>query len=342
MTIAQPDLWKLYAMMLRSRLFEEAVSELWREGLISGEMHLGVGEEGIIAGIAAHLQEGDALALDHRGTSAMLLRGVDPVLLLKEMLGREDGLCGGWGGHMHLFSRPHLAASSGIVGASGPAGAGFALAAQQLRPGTAAVAFFGEGAMNQGMLLETLNLAAVWRLPLLLVCKDNGWAIATRSPQVTSGDLRERARSFGLPVASVDGRDVAAVWQLAREGLALARAGEGPTFLHATCTHLEGHFLGDLLLRLARREEMPPLWPLLRSAAGREGAGLSERLSGLQQVVALLRQAAGDHEGRENDPLPRARRQLADEARLTDLEQAIVDEVQSVVARALHEEEPAS
>ena len=144
-----PDQWSLYSLMLKSRLLEEAVVKLWHDGLISGEMHLGTGEEAVNAGVVAHLREGDAMALDHRGTAALMMRGVDPVLILREMLGRPDGLCGGKGGHMHLFSKAHLAASSGIVGASGPAASGFALSAQYLRPGAVAVAFFGEGVMRR-------------------------------------------------------------------------------------------------------------------------------------------------------------------------------------------------
>jgi pyruvate dehydrogenase E1 component alpha subunit len=192
------DLWPLYGLMLKSRLFEEAVARLWQEGRISGEMHLGTGEEAVIAGVVSQLVEGDALALDHRATAALLMRGVDPVLILREMLGHPDGLCGGLGGHMHLFSREHLAASSGIVGAEGPAAAGFALAAQYLRPGSVAVSFFGEGAMNQGMLMESLNLAAVWNLPVVFVCKDDGWSITTPSEKMTGGDLDERARGLGV------------------------------------------------------------------------------------------------------------------------------------------------
>ena len=189
-----PDLWSLYALMLKSRLFEEAIAKLWHDGLISGEMHLGTGEEAIIAGVVANLREGDAMALDHRGTAALLMRGVDPVLLAREMLGYPDGLCGGMGGHMHLFSKEYLAASSGIVGAEGPAAAGFALAAQYSRPGAVAVAFFGDGAMNQGMLMESMNLASVWNLPVLFVCKDDGWAITTQSVKMTGGDLNQRAQ----------------------------------------------------------------------------------------------------------------------------------------------------
>ena len=145
-----PNIWSLYSLMLKSRLFEEAIGQLWHDGLISGEMHLGTGEEAIIAGIIDHLREGDAMALDHRGTAPLFMRGVDPILILRELLGYPDGLCAGMGGHMHLFSKDHLSASSGIVGAAGPTAAGFALAAQYLRPKAVALAFFGDAAINQG------------------------------------------------------------------------------------------------------------------------------------------------------------------------------------------------
>jgi pyruvate dehydrogenase E1 component alpha subunit len=188
-----PDLWALYRQMFRSRLFEETVAVFWDKGLISGEMHQGTGEEAIIAGTVLQLQKGDAMALDHRGTAAMLMRGVDPVLLMREFLGRPDGLCHGMGGHMHLFSPEHLAASSGIVGSSGPAGVGFALAGRYLRPGTLALSFFGEGAVNEGMMMEAFNLAVTWQLPVIFVCKDNDWSITTKSTSVRGGDLITRA-----------------------------------------------------------------------------------------------------------------------------------------------------
>lgn len=246
-----PNLWSLYALMLKSRLFEEAIAKLWHDGLISGEMHLGTGEEAIIAGVVIQLREDDAMALDHRGTAALLMRGVDPVLILREMLGYPDGLCGGMGGHMHLFSKEYLAASSGIVGAEGPTAAGFALAAQYLRPGAMSVAFFGEGAMNQGMLMEAMNLASAWNLPVLFVCKDDGWAITTQSKKVTGGDLNERARGLGIPVVEVDGLDVSKVWEASHSAIERTRSGQGPTFLHARCVHFEGHFLGFQYLKVA-------------------------------------------------------------------------------------------
>ncbi len=270
-----PDLWSLYGKMIRSRLFEAAVAELWRAGLIAGEMHLGTGEEAICAGVVDHLTDGDAMALDHRGTPPLLMRGVEPVLLLQEFLGHPGGLCAGLGGHMHLFARELLAASSGIVGASGPAAVGFALAARQLRPGKVAVAFFGEGAMNQGMLLEALNLALVWMLPVVFVCKDNDWAIATVSTSVSGSDPGTRARGFGLPTASVDGLDVIAVWNAAQAAVERARHGNGPSFVHARCIHLDGHFLGDRLLEAARspfRQWRRTTEPVVRAVMRPRGA----------------------------------------------------------------------
>jgi len=337
-----PDPWSLYALMLKSRLFEEAVARLWHDGLISGEMHLGTGEEGIVAGVVAHLRDGDAMALDHRGTAPLIMRGEDPVLILRELLGRADGLCGGMGGHMHLYSKPYLAASSGIVGAAGPAAAGFALSAQHLRPGALAVAFFGDGAVNQGMLMESLGLASAWTLPVLFVCKDDGWAITTRSERVTGGDVGARARAFGMPVAEVDGRDVGAVWEACRSAVERARSGRGPTFVRARCVHFEGHFLGFQLMRLVRDPlgEMPAVaGPLTHALLRPGGAGLGQRLAGLTNVLgAVLATLRDPRRNSASDPVGRARDGLrSDRARLDELEDRLAREVGRALASALPE-----
>lgn len=337
-----PDLWSLYGPMLRSRLFEEATAKLWHDGLISGELHLGTGEEAIIAGVVSQLRDGDAMALDHRGTAALLMRGVDPVLILREVLGRPDGLCGGRGGHMHLFSKEHLAASSGIVGASGPTGAGFGLAAQYLRPGTITVAFFGEGAMNQGMLMESLNLAAAWQLPVLFVCKDDDWSITTASEGLTGGDLAERARGLGVPVIKADGLDVREVWGACGPAIERARAGDGPSFLHARCVHFEGHFLGYQMLRAIRNplKEIPKIsGPLVRSFLHPRGAPLHERVAGLRTVIgAMLETLRDPRRDPGNDPVQRARGALLTEPeRLQELESRIEKEMSQVLASALEE-----
>jgi len=264
---------------------------------------------------------------------------VDPLLLLREMLGHPGGLCGGKGGHMHLFSKDHLAASSGIVGSSGPSAAGFALAAQHLRPGTVAVAFFGDGAMNQGMLMESLNLAAVWHLPILFVCKDDGWAIVTRPEDATGGSMEERVRGLGVRYVAVDGLDAARVWDASRPAIQRARKGEGPTFLHANCVHLEGHFLGLPLLRVTRDplRELPGIaGPLLRSFLHSGAGSLRDRLAGVGVVLDAMEATRRDpRESLASDPVALARGALmADPARLKDLETGIETEIAAIVASA--------
>jgi pyruvate dehydrogenase E1 component alpha subunit len=334
----QPSAEVLYRQMYKSRRFEEAVTQLWNDGRISAEMHLNKGEEAIIAGVLAHVTDGDALALEHRGTAPLVMRGVDLASLIKEFMGLEDGLCRGMGGHMHLFSPDHLAASSGIVGASGPAACGFAFAAQHLRPGKVAVAFFGEGAMNQGMLMESINLASAWSLPVIFVCKDNGMAITTPSNEVTGGDLLTRARGLGAHAVSVDGTDVDEVWRAAHEGFVRAREGGGPTFVHATCVHSDGHLLGDPLLRIVRkpvRELKSRVGPLMK-AATTPGSSLSERAASLGSIVGMLGKVQKTQRQAESDPVERQRQRLSiSDAERDALERTVDDDVQAAVASAL-------
>ena len=326
--------------MFRSRLFEEAVTQLWKQGKISGEMHMSIGEEAIVAGTVLQLQEGDAMALDHRGTSPMVIRGVDMELILKEFMGHSEGLCGGKGGHMHLFSKKHLTASSGIVGASGPAAVGFALAAQYLHPGKVALAFFGEGAMNQGMLLEAMNLAVVWNLPLVFICKDSKWAITTLSASVTGGTLIERAQSFGIPTEEIDGSEVETVWIAGQKALQRARSGKGPSFIYATCIHPKGHFLGDHLIRITQhpvKEIKKIAGPLLKSTSKIKGASLIQRTASLKGVTSLIGKTKIQQTFTGKDPLTITRKKLQSEKkRLYELENEIQEEINSVVTRTLN------
>jgi acetoin:2,6-dichlorophenolindophenol oxidoreductase subunit alpha len=334
-----PDLWYLYELMFKSRCFEEAVRQIWKDGKISGEMHLGMGEEAIAAGIVSQLSEGDAMALEHRGTPPMLMRGVEPVALLREFMGQADGLCGGKGGHMHLFAPDKLAASSGIVGAAGPAATGFALAGQMLRPGSVSIAFFGDGATSEGMLMESMNLAVVWKLPVIFVCKDNAWAITTPANTVVGGNLLARAQAFGMQAFEVDGADVLAVWSAAEDGLRHARNGNGPVFLWAHCSHLEGHFLGDGLLDMFRRpiySFRKRIWPMMKSFFRSGGAPWGERIASMRQILGLV-VSAQEQTGWQSDPLVRTRQVLGAEnpARLEKLEAELRDEIKKIVAMAL-------
>ena len=333
------DLWMFYRQMLRCRRFEESVKNLWQQGKILGEMHLGIGEEAIAVGVVTHLIEGDAMALDHRATSPLVVRGVDMLLLLRGFLGKKDGLCAGMGGHMHLYSPDHLAASSGIVGASGPAAVGFALAAQYLRPKNIALAFFGDGAVNQGMLLESFNLAVTWKLPVVFICKNNQWAITTRSKTVTGGNLIERAKAFGMPTFEANGIDIEDVWNVAGEGISLARNGNGPAFIMATCPRLEGHFLGDAIVRILRkpsREIGEMAGPLMSAIFGFDGASVTKRTSALAELISSIRAVAKSQRRRHNDPVELTRKKLkVDEDRLNKLENEIEKEIQQIVEIAL-------
>lgn len=329
--------------MLRSRLFEQAVIQLWDDGKISGEMHLAIGEEAIAAGVISHIQDGDALALDHRGTPPLIMRGVDPIQILLEFLGHPDGLCAGMGGHMHLFSRPHLAASSGIVGASAPTAVGFALSARYLRPGSIAVAFFGEGAMNQGMVMESFNLAAFWKLPVLFICKDNEMAITTLSSSVTSGSLIERAKSFCMNSHEIDGSDVVAVWDAAQSAIERARKGDGPSYLHMHCYRPEGHFLGDPLIRITKhplREMKELAGPLLKSVAKKKGTSWGQRAGSLRSMSSLLGKTAKNQRIKEKDPLVMLRQKISTEKeRLVTMEREVKEEIQSAVNKALQRDD---
>jgi TPP-dependent pyruvate/acetoin dehydrogenase alpha subunit len=337
------DLLDLYKSMYKARAFELSQAQLWHQGLISGELHLGTGEEAIAAGVVSHILQGDGVALDHRSTPVLSLLGVDMALMLKEMLGREDGLCRGRGGHMHLFSREHLAASSGIVGAAPPLAAGFALAAKRLRPGRVGVAFFGEGAANQGMVMEAQNLAVAWSLPLVLVCKDNSWAITTKSASVTGGNLVQRAESFGLDVHQADGLDVMAVWEIAGRAFEEARRGKGPQFLMLACSRLDGHFLGDPLLRVARKPVKEGFQDFRKIVAGvfsRPGGGIGARAAGIAAMLKTLKAARFDLYESHDDPVARCRAGLKKrEEDLARAEEEIDRLVSQAVAQALSQEE---
>lgn len=333
----RPDLGALYRTMARIRGFENLSADLWRDGLISGELHLGIGEEAVAAGVVGHLGDGDAVLADHRSTPPLLARGVDATTLIAELVGSDDGLCRGNGGHMHLFDPARLAASDGIVGASAPLACGFALAARHRRTEHVAVAFFGEGAANQGMLLESLNLARVWRLPVVFICKDSGLAITTRRRDGSAGNLVRRARGFGLRAEKVSGVDVRRVWRKAHRAIGRARRGKGPTFLLCRVHRPDGHFLGDPLLRavfdpVGQTRELAPT--MLQALRNPEGAGMTRRVAALSTVsTAILVAARERFLARFLDPLRRVRRSLPSDvaARIDEEVSAEVAEVRCAV-----------
>lgn len=303
-----------YRLMVRMRLAEEQLVAAWADGLVPGEYHSGIGEEGINAGVLMHLGDADAVALDHRGTGPLIARGTDPLGLMLEVMGSDEGMNTGHAGHMHLMDPERHVAADGIVGSSGPLAVGHAIALQRLRPGRIAVAFHGEAAMNQGMLMEAYNMAVAWNLPVLFVCKDNQWSITTFSAKVTGGDLVDRARSFGLAIEKARGERVNEVHEAAGKLIARARKGKAPGFLYVTCHRPSGHFEGDPLVRIMDHpiSEVTRLGKEIRPGLGIGSGGTRrDRTRGLGELAVRGGRAARDWTaGSRKDPLRRARKTI--------------------------------
>ncbi len=326
-----------YRTMVRMRLVEEALTQAWADGLVPGEYHSGIGEEGINAGILAHLSGRDSMALDHRNTSPLVGRGTDITKIMLEVLGSEEGLNLGKAGHMHLMDPELPAASDGIVGASGPLAVGAAVANQRLNPGRVAVAFHGEAAMNQGMLMESYNLAVAWGLPVIFVCKDNKWSITPYSAEVTGGDLTDRATAFGLRVRRASGDRVEDVYAAAGDLIRRARSGAGPGFLHVSCHRPAGHFEGDPIVRLLKnpRGQAAEWGPSIADSVRAQGGGSrSERAAALTDLTKRGARAARDYTVRSRmDPIRRGRR-LLDPASADRIEAMEATEVETAITVA--------
>jgi len=237
----------LYRTMLTIRVFEQRVAREFRTGEIPGFVHMYVGEEAVAAGVCANLTDRDWITSTHRGHGHCIAKGCDLRAMMAEIYGREDGLCKGRGGSMHIadFSRGMLGANA-IVGGGISLATGAALAAQVRGEDGVAVAFFGDGAANQGVLHESMNLGSIWKLPVVYVCENNGFAESTPAAYATSvPDIATRAAAYSMPGVTIDGSDAVAVYEAARDAVSRARAGGGPTFLEVKTYRFMGHFEGD-------------------------------------------------------------------------------------------------
>jgi len=244
--LSRADLLEAYRRMRTIREFEDRVHDEFSAGNIPGFVHLYAGEEASGVGVCMHLTDRDSIASTHRGHGHCIAKGVEPDGMMKEIFGKKDGLCGGKGGSMHIadLSKGMLGAN-GIVGAGGPLACGAALTAKTLKTGGVAVAFYGDGASNQGAILESYNLAKIWNLPVLFVAEDNGYAESTASSWSVAGSQLKRAEGFGIPARLVDGHDFFEVYEIAGEMIERARAGGGPSLLHVKLNRYYGHFEGD-------------------------------------------------------------------------------------------------
>ena len=241
------DLLDAYRTMKTIREFEDRVHVEFAKGGIPGFVHLYAGEEASATGICRHLKESDAIASNHRGHGHCIAKGVDPIGMMAEIYGKKTGTCHGKGGSMHIADLDAgMMGANGIVGGGPPLVCGAALAAKMQGNGGVAVAFFGDGASNQGTTFEALNLATVWQLPCIFVAENNGYAEATDARfSVSCENIADRAEGFGMPGVIVDGHDFFAVNEAMTEATERARKGGGPTLIECKLDRFFGHFEGD-------------------------------------------------------------------------------------------------
>ena len=238
---------RLLTTMWRIRLFEERVGRLTRDGEVHGLIHLSTGQEGVAAGVCAQLRADDAVYSGHRGHGHAIAKGAPLDRTMAELMGRDSGLCRGLGGSMHLVDVEHgFLGATGVVGGNIPIALGSALAARLRGDDAVAVVFFGDGAVQAGHFNETVNLASLWKLPLILVCENNGFAEFTpRSAHTTIERVSDVVAPYDIERATVDGNDVLAVWDAFAGFLASARRGGGPFLLECLTVRLGGHYEGD-------------------------------------------------------------------------------------------------
>ena len=245
---AQRAKWmEMFHDMMAIRLFEEHVNDIYTRALMPGLAHLYIGEEAVAVGVCSALNKNDYITSTHRGHGHCLAKGATPDRMFAELLGKEAGYCKGKGGSMHIAdpATGNLGANA-IVGGSVGIATGAAFSAKHLGTHQVAVCFFGEGALGQGSLYEVMNLASLWKLPVIYVCENNMYNEYTHFSETTAGDINTRATAFGIHAETVDGQDVRAVHAVSERLVARARAGEGPAFLQCITYRYHGHHVGDI------------------------------------------------------------------------------------------------
>src|SRR6476620_3618072 len=280
------DPWlQRYREMVTIRMFEERVNELYRSGKMPGLAHLYIGEEAVAVGVCSGLKQDDLITSTHRGHGHCLAKGADIGRMFAELLGKETGYCHGKGGSMHIadHANGNLGANA-IVGGSAGIATGAAFAAQRLGTDRVAVCFFGDGALGQGLLYEVMNMAALWKLPVVYVCENNLYNEYTHFSEVTAGSIPGPAEAFGIPAEEVDGQDVLAVRATTERAVARARAGDGPSFLLAATYRYHGHHVGDIDRAYYRKKEEEELWVTERDPIELLAARLGD-----EEAVAALR-----------------------------------------------------
>ncbi|MBI2200719.1 MAG: thiamine pyrophosphate-dependent dehydrogenase E1 component subunit alpha [Armatimonadetes bacterium] len=251
----------LYAQMLRIRVFEERVNELYLSAKMPGLAHLYIGQEAVAVGVCAALRPDDYITSTHRGHGHCLAKGARVDRMFAELLGKADGYCRGKGGSMHIADQElgNLGANAIVAGSTGIA-SGAAFSAKRRGTDQVSVCFFGEGGLGQGLLYEVMNLAVLWQLPVIFVCENNLYNEYTHYSETTAGSIRTRPEAFGIVTEEVDGQDVRAVFAAASRQVARARRGEGPAFLLCNTYRFMGHHVGDIKRDYYRTKDEEQRW----------------------------------------------------------------------------------
>ena len=280
-----PNWLRAYRLMLTIRLFEDRVNDLYQRKLMPGLAHLSSGEEGVAVGVCTALRDDDYITSTHRGHGHCLAKGASPDLMFAELLGKAAGYCGGKGGSMHIAdqARGNLGANA-IVGGSLGIATGAGLSIKQRGTDQVAVSFIGDGALGQGVLYEVMNMASLWKLPVIYVCENNLYGEYTPGAETVAGKPLDRALAFGIPATEVDGQDVRAVYQAMATAVAHARGGGGPAFLLCSTYRYFGHHVGDVDRGYYRSREEEQFWrehrdPITLAREWLEAEGMADRAS---------------------------------------------------------------
>ncbi|MBB4208652.1 thiamine pyrophosphate-dependent dehydrogenase E1 component subunit alpha [Roseinatronobacter bogoriensis] len=287
------DYLRMYRQMVRIRTFEDNANQLYLSAKMPGLTHMYSGEEAVAVGICEALTDADRITSTHRGHGHCVAKGAEFKQMFCELLGKAEGYCRGKGGSMHIADQSHgnLGANA-IVGGSMGIATGSALRAKLQGSDDVTVCFFGDGATAQGLMYEVMNMAALWSLPVIYACENNGYSEYTKTEEIAAGSITARAEAFGIEAHQVDGQDVLAVNDLTRKLVARARKGEGPFFMELMTYRYHGHHVGDINREYYRSKEEEKDWkenrdPIIRFRAHlvSEGIATEEDLDAMNAEV---------------------------------------------------------
>lgn len=272
------DYLRMYTQMARIRSFEDNANQLYLSAKMPGLTHMYSGEEAVAVGICEALKTTDKITSTHRGHGHCVAKGAEFKQMFCELLGKEEGYCRGKGGSMHIADQANgnLGANA-IVGGSMGIATGSALSAKRLGRDDVTVCFFGDGATAQGLMYEVMNMAALWKLPVIYACENNGYSEYTRTDEIAAGSITARAEAFGIEAFKVDGQDVLAVNELAQKLVARCRNGEGPFFIELETYRYHGHHVGDINREYYRSKEEETEWKTYRDPIIRFGSWLADQ-----------------------------------------------------------------